>query len=111
MYTERVNDAGFAFVSADYRLIPTGSITAHHILEDVKDAFAFLRSKTFEAALDSLDVEGKLPYPKFRVDPRRIAAAGSSAGGTCAYFAATHVEPKPAAILSVFGMGGDILVR
>ncbi|KAJ4469353.1 Alpha/Beta hydrolase protein [Lentinula lateritia] len=106
---KRINDAGFAFVSADYRLIPTGSITAHDILEDVKDAFAFLRSKRFEAALDSLDVEGKLPFSKFRIDPRRIAAAESSAGGTCAYFAATHVEPKPAAILSVFGMGGDIL--
>ncbi|KAJ4475541.1 alpha/beta-hydrolase [Lentinula aciculospora] len=106
---KRITDAGYVFVSADYRLIPTGSITAHHILEDVKDAFAFLRSEKFEAALAALDVAGKLPFPKFRIDPRRIAAAGSSAGGTCAYFAAAHVDPKPAAILSVFGMGGDVL--
>ncbi|KAJ3777291.1 Alpha/Beta hydrolase protein [Lentinula raphanica] len=103
---KRINDAGGAFVSADYRLIPTGSITAHHILEDVKDAFAFLRSKEFE---DALDVEGNLPFPRFRIDAGRIAAAGSSAGGTCAYFAAAHVEPKPVAILSLFAMGGDIL--
>ncbi|KAJ3731603.1 alpha/beta-hydrolase [Lentinula guzmanii] len=106
---KRINDAGCAFVSADYRLIPTGSITAHHILEDVKDAFAFLRSERFEGALDALDIGGNLGFPKFRIDPGRIAAGGSSAGGTCAYFAAAHVQPKPAAVLSVFGMGGDVL--
>ncbi|KAE9404896.1 alpha/beta-hydrolase [Gymnopus androsaceus JB14] len=98
----RVNDAGIAFISADYRLIPTGSITAHDVVDDVKDAFVFLR--------DALAAEGKLPFAKFRIDPKSIAVAGSSAGGTCAYFAAMHVEPKPACVLSVFATGGDLLI-
>ncbi|KIK67604.1 hypothetical protein GYMLUDRAFT_154960 [Collybiopsis luxurians FD-317 M1] len=106
----RVNNDGIAFISADYRLIPTGSVTAHDVAEDVKDAFVFLRGNSFSSALDALAAEGKLPFPKFRIDPYSIAAAGSSAGGTCAYFAAMHVDPKPAAILSVFATGGDCLI-
>ena len=106
----RVNEAGIAFISADYRLIPTGSITAHDVVDDVKDAFAFLRGPAFSSALDALAAEGKLPFAKFRIDPKSIAVAGSSAGGTCAYFAAMHVEPKPACVLSVFATGGDLLV-
>ncbi|KAF9059388.1 Alpha/Beta hydrolase protein [Rhodocollybia butyracea] len=105
----QLNDAGIAFISADYRLIPTGSVTAHQIVEDVRDAFAFVRGTSFSSALDSLASDGKLPFPKFRIDPGSVAAAGSSAGGTCAYFAAMHVQPKPAALLSMFAMGGDCL--
>ncbi|KAE9404851.1 alpha/beta-hydrolase [Gymnopus androsaceus JB14] len=104
----RVNDLGIAFISADYRLIPTGSITAHDIIEDVKDAFAFLRTQ-FNSTLEVMDTQGLLPFEKFRLDPRGIAVAGSSAGGTAAYFAAMHVSPKPAACLSIFATGGDCL--
>ncbi|KIK67605.1 hypothetical protein GYMLUDRAFT_785295 [Collybiopsis luxurians FD-317 M1] len=55
-------------------------------------------------------VQGALPFDKFRIDPRGIAVAGSSAGGTAAYFAAMHVDPKPAAVLGIFAMGGDALI-
>ncbi|KAF9028619.1 Alpha/Beta hydrolase protein [Rhodocollybia butyracea] len=105
----RVNALGIAFISADYRLMPNGSVTAHDIIEDVRDAFAFLRSTKFNSALEFLAAQGKLPFEKFRVDPEAIAVAGSSAGGTAAYFAAMHVSPKPAALLSLFATGGDCL--
>ncbi|KAF9059394.1 Alpha/Beta hydrolase protein [Rhodocollybia butyracea] len=105
----KVNDAGIAFISVDYRLIPSGSVTAHQIVEDVQDAFAFVRGTSFSSALDSLASDGNLPFPKFRIDPGSVAAAGSSAGGTCAYFAAMRVQPKPAALLSMFAMAGDFL--
>ncbi|KAF9059387.1 Alpha/Beta hydrolase protein [Rhodocollybia butyracea] len=105
----RVNDAGIAFISVDYRLIPSRSVTAHQVVEDVQDAFAFVRGTSFSSALDSLASGGKLPFTKFRIDPRSVAAAGSSAGGTCAYFAAMHVQPKPAALLPIFAMAGDFL--
>jgi len=36
--------------------------------------------------------------------------AGSSAGGLCAYLAGVHARPKPKAVLSLYGMGGDFFV-
>ncbi|KAF9059386.1 Alpha/Beta hydrolase protein [Rhodocollybia butyracea] len=109
VFVARVNDAGIAFISVDYRLIPSGSVTAHQIVEDVQDAFAFVRGTSFSSALDSLASGGKLPFTKFRIDPRSVAAAGSSAGGMCVYFSAMHVQPKPVALLSMFAMAGYFL--
>ena len=58
-------------------------------------------------------VEGSEPIDfTFKIDPKTIAVAGSSAGGLCAYLAAMHcVSPKPKALLSLYGQGGDFLVR
>lgn len=93
---DRLNNAGIAFISADYRLL--GSTTGHDVLQDVKDAFEFVAH--------SLNAHLK----EFKVDPTLIAAAGSSAGGLCSFLAATEVSPKPVAILAICPGGGDYLV-
>ncbi|KAJ8080238.1 hypothetical protein PM082_017068 [Marasmius tenuissimus] len=99
---KRLDAVGHALVSPDYRLIPSGGVTAHEELEDIQDLFTFLRGPEFQRALPTgLD---------FKLRPDRIAVAGTSAGGTCSYLAATHVQPKPKAVLSMYGMGGDYLI-
>ncbi|THU97118.1 alpha/beta-hydrolase, partial [Dendrothele bispora CBS 962.96] len=103
---ERLSKSGIAFVSADYRLLPTGGVTGHQILEDVQDLFAFLRSPQLPVAIDALASEG---CPKFTLDPEKIAVTGGSAGGMLAYLSAVHVRPRPVAVLSLFSMGGDLL--
>ncbi|KAI0246271.1 Alpha/Beta hydrolase protein [Lactifluus subvellereus] len=88
----RTTAAGFAFISADYRLLPPS--TGHDVLEDVVDLFAFL---------DSTPLLGTV-----QIDRTRLAVAGSSAGAFCAFFAATYANPKPRAVLSLYGLGGDL---
>jgi acetyl esterase/lipase len=81
-------DAGYVVASIDYRLAPETKLTA--ILEDVKDAFGWLRAegpKRFGARVD------------------RVAVLGGSAGGyltlTCGYL----IEPRPAVLVSFWGYG------
>ena len=90
----RTTAAGLAFISADYRLLPP--CTGHDVLEDVVDLFAFLaRTPRLGSVL---------------IDATRLAVAGSSAGGMCAFLAAIHVNPRPRAVLSIYGLGGDVFV-
>jgi acetyl esterase/lipase len=80
--------AGFVVVSIDYRLAPETKLAA--ILDDVKDAFAWVRA------------EG----PKnlgARVD--RIAVLGGSAGGYLTLTSGYLIEPRPAALVSFWGYG------
>lgn len=96
----------------DYRLIPPA--TGHDIVEDIIDLMGFLGradglSNALREAADSQPSGIELP---FKINPEALAIAGSSSGGLCAYLAAMHcVSPKPKAILSMYGMGGDFLVR
>ncbi|KAG6919244.1 hypothetical protein DXG01_008040 [Tephrocybe rancida] len=106
----RTTNAGYAFISADYQLLP--SSTGHDIVQDVQDVLAFVTSQNFASRSPDVDgpglVDALLESFKFSVDPESIAVAGSSAGGLCAYFAAMHcTSPKPKAIISMYGMGGD----
>jgi len=113
---ERVTSAGYAFISADYQLIPPA--TGHEVVQDIQDLFAFLghaeisfpsKPHTVPATV-SRDSTTQSSSWRFRIDPEAIAVAGSSAGGLCAYLAAIHCDsPKPKAILSLYGMGGDFL--
>ena len=57
--------SGFAVAAIDYRLAPETKLPA--ILEDVLDAFAWVRS------------EGP---KRFRLDPTRVGVVGNSAGAT-----------------------------
>jgi acetyl esterase/lipase len=100
---ERVTTAGYVFISADYRLMPSANL--HDITDDIKDLFSFLslESSTFE-----VDAGGDLAH--FGVDTASIAVAGSSAGGTCAYLAAIHASPKPKAVLGLYSMCGNLFV-
>ncbi|KAG5652256.1 hypothetical protein H0H81_005609 [Sphagnurus paluster] len=94
--TERVTTAGYAFISADYQLLPPA--TGNDIVKDVQDLLEFMISRDFKIG------------STFRVDPNAIAVAGSSAGGLCAYLAAIHCKnPAPKAVVSLYGMGADYL--
>lgn len=83
----RYLDAGIAVVSIDYRLAPETKLPA--ILEDVRDAYAWLREKA----------------PEMRIDPDRIALVGHSAGGYLALAGGAMLEPKPKAIVTFYGYG------
>ena len=102
---DRVNAAGHAFISADYRLLPSGNTTGHDILSDITDLFEYLK----HAELTSAPSQSH-PAVKVSIDIHRIAVAGSSAGGLCAYLAAIHARPRPKAVLSLYAQGGDFTV-
>lgn len=85
------------FISPDYHLLHPS--TGFDELADVKALFHFL----------SDDVNSHLPEG-ITLDASRIAVAGVSAGGYLARLAALHAEPRPRAVLSMFGMGGDWLL-
>ncbi|KAJ7486214.1 alpha/beta-hydrolase [Mycena galericulata] len=95
----RMTAAGFVFISADYRLLP--SATIHDIIDDIKDLFSFLHQDDLVFKTDQ--------GIKFGIDATSIAVAGSSAGGICAYLAALYASPKPKAVLSMYGQGGNFL--
>ncbi|KAJ6508345.1 Alpha/Beta hydrolase protein, partial [Mycena sanguinolenta] len=93
----RMVAAGFVFISADYRFLPSSNV--HDIIEDIKDLFVFLSQDSLCFKTES----GCL----FGIDPNSLAVAGSSAGGMCAYLAAIHASPKPIAVLGLYAMGGQ----
>lgn len=103
--TDRLTTAGCAFVCVDYRLIPPA--TGHEILEDVKDAIRYV-AFNLNAEL-AKPGQGLGRISNFQIDCEAIAVAGTSAGGLCAYLAAMHATPKPRAVLSMYGMGGNFL--
>ncbi|KII90934.1 hypothetical protein PLICRDRAFT_106618 [Plicaturopsis crispa FD-325 SS-3] len=109
----RVSAAGYAFISADYRLMPPS--TGHDILSDIQDLVSFLAHQA-NGLLDNtfknmeLDSSSDCGWP-FRLLPDAIAVAGTSAGGLCAYLAAMHAMPRPKALLCMYGMGGDFLTH
>jgi acetyl esterase/lipase len=80
--------AGFAVVSIDYRLAPETKLPA--ILDDVKDACAWVRTKGPEL---------------FQADPKRLAVAGGSAGGYLTLTTGYRVEPRPVALVAFWGYG------
>lgn len=79
---------GSMIVSIDYRLAPETKLP--EIIADIEDAFRFIREQG---------------PTLFRADPNRIAVAGNSAGGYLALAAGHRVEPRPAAVLSLYGFG------
>ena len=97
-----MTSSGLIFISADYRLIPPA--TGHDIVADIKDLFTFL-----DHDVNGL-IRGRQGKHVFEIDSSALAVAGSSAGALCAYLAAMHASPKPRAVLSLYGMGGDMLV-
>jgi acetyl esterase/lipase len=85
---KRYLDAGFTVVSIDYRLAPETKLP--QILEDVQDAYRWLREKG--PAL-------------FQIDPDRIAVAGHSAGGYLTLTTGYRFQPRPRALVSFYGYG------
>ncbi|KAF9061431.1 Alpha/Beta hydrolase protein [Rhodocollybia butyracea] len=109
---KRITDAGHIFISPDYRLIPSGSVTAHEVLEDIKDVFRFIADFSFYLSEDiPPSTSGDEPRSiRIHIDPERIAVAGTSAGSLCAYLAMMHATPKPKAVFSMYGQGGNFLI-
>jgi acetyl esterase/lipase len=93
--------AGYALISVNYQLLPPA--TGHEILEDITDLFGFIENDIN----DLVKARGRDDH----IDSQRIAVIGTSAGGLCAYLAGIHARPKPRAIISMYGMGGDFFVR
>jgi acetyl esterase/lipase len=80
--------SGFAQFSIDYRLAPETKLPA--ILEDVLDAFQWLRTEGTH---------------RFRFDPERVGVVGHSAGGYLTLMAGVHLQQKPRALVSFYGYG------
>ncbi|KDQ12858.1 hypothetical protein BOTBODRAFT_161059 [Botryobasidium botryosum FD-172 SS1] len=97
------NARSWIFISADYRLLLP--CTSHDILEDVKDLFSWVSSLN---PIPELADSTRNPLG-LSVDASRLIAAGTSAGGYLAYLAALWAEPRPKAVVSMYGMGGDFM--
>jgi acetyl esterase/lipase len=85
---KRYLDAGYVIVSIDYRLAPETKLKG--IIEDVQDAFKWVRA------------EGPKLY---KIDPKRVAVVGHSAGGYLALMTGFAVEPRPQALIPFYGYG------
>jgi acetyl esterase/lipase len=88
LLTELCAQAGYTQVSIDYRLAPETKLA--RIVEDVRDAWRW--------------VHHELPR-LFDVDTKRIAVLGRSAGGYLALMTGFCVEPRPRALVSIYGYG------
>lgn len=87
-YINMAASDGIVAASFDYRLIPETKLP--EVIEDVKDAIAWLRASGPEL---------------FNVDPDRMVVAGASAGGYLALMSGYIVRPAPTAIVSYWGYG------
>jgi acetyl esterase/lipase len=85
---KRYLDAGYVIVSIDYRLAPETKLPG--ILDDLRDAIQWVRA------------EGPKLY---KIDPKRLAVVGHSAGGYLALMAGFAVEPRPRALVAFYGYG------
>jgi acetyl esterase/lipase len=81
-------DQGSLLVSIDYRLAPETKLP--EVVGDVVDAFRWLRD------------ERSRP---FDADPARLVVVGESAGGYLTLAAGFLVDPRPAALVSLWGYG------
>jgi acetyl esterase/lipase len=85
---KRYLDAGFVIVSIDYRLAPETKLKG--IIEDVQDAFKWVRAKGPEL---------------YKIDPKRVGVVGHSAGGYLTLMTGFAVEPRPQALVPFYGYG------
>jgi acetyl esterase/lipase len=79
---------GYALVSLDYRLAPEVKLPA--IIDDVKDAFTWLREKGPDL---------------LHINPDRIIVTGGSAGGYLTLMTGFAVKPRPRALVAYWGYG------
>jgi acetyl esterase/lipase len=82
----RQND--WVLVSLDYRLAP--EVQLPDIISDLADAFRWIAK------------EGPV---LFQADPKRIAVVGGSAGGYLTLVAGYRAQPRPVALVSLWGYG------
>jgi acetyl esterase/lipase len=85
---EALLNAGYVVVSIDYRLAPRVKLPA--IIEDVVDACTWVRERGPEL---------------FRIDPKELFVMGQSAGGYLTMMTGWRVQPRPRALVSLWGYG------
>jgi acetyl esterase/lipase len=85
---QRYLNAGYVIVSIDYRLAPETKLKS--IIEDVQDAFQWVRKKGPDL---------------FKIDPKRVAVVGHSAGGYLTLMAGFAILPRPQALVAFYGYG------
>lgn len=85
---QRYLDAGFVVVSIDYRLAPETKLKG--IIEDLQDACKWVRENGMHQA---------------KIDPKRIAVVGHSAGGYLTLMSGFTVQPRPQALVAFYGYG------
>ena len=85
---KRYLNAGYVIVSIDYRLAPETKLKG--IIEDVQDAFKWVRTKGPDL---------------YKIDPKRVAVIGHSAGGYLTLMTGFTVEPRPQALIPFYGYG------
>lgn len=85
---EACAQSGFVLVSIDYRLAPETRLP--EIIGDVEDAFRWVREQGPQL---------------FHGDPARIGVAGGSAGGYLTLTTGFRVQPRPQALVSLWGYG------
>lgn len=88
---------GFAFISADYRLLPTS--TAYDQIHDLKVLWAYLSGDHISAHLPA----------NTTLNLDKLAVIGTSAGTYIARLSAIHCNPAPKRLLLGYGQGGHLL--
>lgn len=71
------------------------------MLADIKDLFSWMSEKLNPLLANAAS--------QHLVDAEKVVVTGSSAGGYLAYLSAVHALPRPKAIGTIYGMGGDLL--
>jgi acetyl esterase/lipase len=74
--------------SIDYRLAPETKLAG--IIDDLRDAIKWVRAKGPDL---------------FKIDPRRVAVIGHSAGGYLTLMSGFITEPRPQALIAFYGYG------
>ncbi len=85
---DAARENGWVLVSLDYRLAPETKLP--EIISDIEDAFRWIRTSGPE---------------QFQADPARVAVAGGSAGGYLTLVSGYRIEPRPVALVSLWGYG------
>ena len=85
---ELAEEKGYALVSIDYRLAPETKLP--DLISDIEEAFRWLQGPGTK---------------QFHFDPSRIVVLGGSAGGYLTLVTGYRVEPKPKALVALYGYG------
>lgn len=86
--SDACREYGFVLVSIDYRLAPETQLP--EIIADLEDAFRWVRDRGPQL---------------FHADPQRIGVVGGSAGGYLTLTAGFRAQPRPTALVSLWGYG------
>jgi acetyl esterase/lipase len=97
-HPDHCQEKGYIYISADYRLCHPS--TTLDQIDDAKALFKYISGPEFEKHLPQ----------SVSLDTARIAVSGFSAGAYSARAACVYADPKPAVLLSVYGLGGNMLL-